>query len=250
MSKVDVYRQELRRMDQKDQWDGFLLKESGLPGRRGNIELAQACADEGEQELFERYVTYGPELAPTNSPEEFLMFCGVLGLGKLLAEGDLSWLPYLRQYSIDPRWRTREAVAMSLQRLGSANFGILVREMVKWSKGSPLERRAAAAGLCEPALLTEKDRVLPVIRVLDQITESIVEEQDRKNDEFKALRKGMGYCWSVAVAACPEIGKPAMTKWLETDDTDIRWIMKENLKKRRLERMDAEWVEKSKMFFG
>jgi hypothetical protein len=53
----------------------------------------------------------------------------------------------------------------------------------------------------------------------------------------------MGYCWSVAVAALPDAGKPLMEKWLRSEDKDIRWMMKENLKKNRLARMDAKWVE-------
>jgi hypothetical protein len=67
---------------------------------------------------------------------------------------------------------------------------------------------------------------------------------DRKSDEFQALKKGMGYCWSVAVAALPGIGKPMMERWLGCDDKDIHWVMKENLKKNRLVKMDADWVKK------
>jgi hypothetical protein len=52
----------------------------------------------------------------------------------------------------------------------------------------------------------------------------------------------MGYCWHVAVAALPDEGKPATEKWLASQNTDIRWIMKENLKKNRLAKMDAAWV--------
>ena len=52
------------------------------------------------------------------------------------------------------------------------------------------------------------------------------------------------YCWSVAVVALPVEGKTLMEKWLVTPDKDIRWIMQENLKKARLVRMDAAWVEK------
>ena len=33
-----------------------------------------------------------------------------------------------------------------------------------------------------------------------------------------------------------------MEKWLESEDPDVRWIMRENLKKSRLARMDAAWV--------
>ncbi len=38
MAKADQYREILRTLDE---WDAFLLKESGLPGPRGNLELAQ-----------------------------------------------------------------------------------------------------------------------------------------------------------------------------------------------------------------
>ena len=33
-----------------------------------------------------------------------------------------------------------------------------------------------------------------------------------------------------------------MEKWLANPDPDVRWIMRENLKKNRLVRMDAAWV--------
>ena len=58
------------------------------------------------------------------------------------------------------------------------------------------------------------------------------------------LRQGLGYCWSVAVAALPGEGKLFMEKWLGTLNKDIQWIMQENLKKARLARMDLEWVRK------
>ena len=53
MKKVHVYRQRLRTLAE---WDSFLLQESGLPGRRANLELARAVADEGGEELFERFL--------------------------------------------------------------------------------------------------------------------------------------------------------------------------------------------------
>ena len=95
-------------------WDAFLLKESGLPGPRGNIELAQTVADEGDVALFMRYLSYDAQAAPTNSPYEFLAFCGVLGMGRLLAAGQFEALAVIRQTANDPRWRMREGVAMAL----------------------------------------------------------------------------------------------------------------------------------------
>ncbi|NTU63627.1 MAG: hypothetical protein HGB05_09530 [Chloroflexi bacterium] len=47
----------------------------------------------------------------------------------------------------------------------------------------------------------------------------------------------------MAVVALPTEGKPAMEKWLVHPDADVAWIMRENLKKNRLQRMDAKWVK-------
>ena len=80
--------------------------------------------------------------------------------------------------------------------------------------------------------------------MLDGITASIAGVEDRKSDEFVALRKGLSYCWSVAVAALPQEGKQTMEKWFASDDKDVIGIMKENLKKNRLTRIDAAWVGK------
>ncbi len=247
MGKVDDYRGHLQAMED---WDAYLLCESGLPGPRGNIELARAVAEEGDKALFQHYLAFGAQQAPTNSPEEFLAFCGVLGLGRLLAEGDRSVLRLLRQHASDPRWRTREAVAMALQRWGQADMGALLGEMEEWSKGTPLEQRAAAAALCEPSLLTETRHAGRVLQILDAITTGLLDVEDRRSDAFKALRKGLAYCWSVAVATLPETGKSMMEQWLASDDPDVRWIMRQNLMKKRLARMDQDWVVACKAKLG
>jgi HEAT repeat protein len=151
MAKVDRYRETLKALND---WTPFLLQESGLPGRRGNLELAYAVAEEGDRARFEHFLSLAsdPVKAPSNSPEEFLAFCGVLGLGKLLARGDRQALDKLRSFASDPRWRTREAVAQALQYLGDVDMEALLHDMNAWSQGSPLEQRAAAAALCEPRL--------------------------------------------------------------------------------------------------
>ncbi len=241
MTKTDEYRRKLRTLDD---WDPFLLKESGLPGPRGNLELAQVVADEGSLPLFQRYITYTVDTAPTNSPYEFLAFCGVVGLGRLLAEGNQGILKTLRSFASDPRWRIREAVAMALQRLGEVDMGRLIAEMKEWSSGTPLEQRAAVAALCEPKLLRQAKHVTAVLQILDRVTVSLEQSRDRKSEDFLTLRKGLGYCWSVAVAALPAEGKRHMEKWLARSDKGVQWIMKENLKKQRLARMDAHWVKK------
>jgi hypothetical protein len=238
--KTDTYRQTLRTLRN---WDSFLMKESGLPGPRANLELMQVVADEGTLDLFQRYLTYTPDRASTNSPEVFLAVCGVVGLGRLLAEGDRDQLTVLRECANDPRWRVREAVAMGLQRWGDVDMPALLKAMSEWARGTLLERRAVAAALCEPRLLKDPKHAKRVIKLLDTITTSIVHEKNRKIEDFKTLRQALGYCWSVAVVALPSEGKPAMEKWFVNPDSDVAWIVRENLKKNRLQRMDAAWVK-------
>ena len=240
--KQETYRRTLRALPD---WDAFLLKESGLPGPRGNLELAQAVADEGDAKLFKRYCALAPDRAPENSPEVFLVVCGVVGLGRLLAEGDTTQLAVLREQANDPRWRVREAVAMALQRWGDADLSALLAALGKWIAGSLLERRAAMAALCEPRLLHDRKSARRVLKLLDKVTASLTRETDRTAEAFKTLRQALGYCWSVAVAALPPEGKAAMEKWLNSADPDVRWIMRENLKKNRLKVMDAAWVQQT-----
>ena len=217
MNKSDHYRQILKTLPD---WEPYLLQESGLPGPRGNLELAQVVADEGNRRLF----------------EHFLTFCGVVGMGRLLAEGDASLLNVLRPYASDPRWRLREGVAMALQRLGKVDMPALLAAMQTWSTGNWLEKRAAAAALAEPALLA--------LEILDRITTSMENSNESRGADFKVLQQGLGYCWSVVAVAAPETGKRLMEKWLACPDPVLRRVMQENLKKNRLVRMDAAWVEK------
>jgi hypothetical protein len=239
MSKVNEYSEILRKLDD---WDDYLRLESNLPGPRGNLELAHAAADLGDRERFEHFLTFDAARAPVNDPDEFLAFCGVEGLGRLIAEGQTDLWPILRTCASDPRWRIREGVAMALQRVGQVDMDLLLDKLEDWTKGNWLEMRAVAAGLAEPVLLREEKHTLRVLEILDQIT-SVAASAQNRNEDFKILRQGLGYCWSVVVVALPAQGKQAMEKWLSSTDKDVRWIMKENLKKKRLARMDQAWVE-------
>jgi hypothetical protein len=239
VSRVEEYR---RALESSTAWEPYLLQHSGLPGPRGNIELAQAVADLGTRRQFDRFLRWTPDRAPVGTSEEFLAFCGAVGLGRLATEGDATALPRLRTLASDERWRVREGVAMGLQRLGTADMRALIVEMRTWARGNDLERRAAAAALCEPALLTRDDDVRSVLAILDRITAGIARSKDRRSDGFRALRKGLAYCWSVAVAASPEAGRPLMERWMASDDPDVRWVMKQNLAKKRLVAAGNDWV--------
>lgn len=239
MKKLELYINELK--DNQD-WDAFLKAESGLPGPRANLELMEAVVLTGSEETFLRYLALSPEEAPADTAEGYLRLCGVAGLGRLVREGKKEYLQTLRSLASDDGWRVRECVAIALQMYGESSMEGLLEEMALWVKGNSYEKRAAAAALCEPKLLKNKAHAVQVLVLLDELTTAINEIGDRKADSFLALKKGLAYCWSVAMVAAPEEGKRLFEKWMESTDKDIRWIIKENLKKNRLVKMDEAWV--------
>jgi hypothetical protein len=243
VSKVDDHRRELRAVADREP---YLLERSGLPGPRANLELAWAAAEEADAATLRRWAALGPCEAPSATGEEFLAVCGVIGLGRLAAAGDSALLTDLRRHAGDPRWRVREAVAMALQCYGDTDLPALLGEMRAWAGGTALERRAAVAALCEPRLLSDRAHVCRVLALLDRITRALPDLPDRRGADFRALRKTLGYGWSVAVAALPDEGRPLFERLLGSDDRDIRWVTRENLRKKRLERMDAAWTERAR----
>jgi hypothetical protein len=247
MGKTDDYRAILSGLTS---WEPFLLAESNLPGPRANLELAFAVAQVGEAHFFLTYANLDDQQAPVNSPKEFLTFCGVLGLGYLIASGQKQHLQQLRILASDPRWRIREAVALGLQELGRQDMAGLLSELESWLDGNLFERRAIIAALCEPGLLEDPAHAEWVFYFLDQITASLMTVDDRTAEGFKVLKKGLSYAWSVAVAAQPAIGKGRMMRWICSTDETIRWIMLQNLKKKRLVKTDGEWVADQMRLLG
>jgi hypothetical protein len=245
MTNVNDWAQALCGLDEPE---SYLLEHSGLPGPRANLELAQAAAKVRSASELRRWAALDANAAPSGGAEEFLALCGVVGLGRLLTEGDAEALGELRRHANDRRWRVREGVAMALQQYGSGDFDALAAAIAGWATGSLLERRAAAAAVCEPALLTDAARVSAALGILEAATEGVAaaDAAERRSEEFKALRKGLGYCWSVAVASVPELGRPALNAFVEraatSGDRDLCWIARENLRKHRLERLGTEWV--------
>ncbi len=240
MAKIDEYRRTLSGLQH---WEEYLMEHSNLPGPRGNLELAHAVAAEGNEEKFDALLLRDSPDIYENTPEVFVVFCGVVGLGSLLRNGDFQRLETLRSYANDPRWRIREAVAIALQVCAPARPAELLDWMQQWAQGSLLEQRAAVAALCEPSFLTAPQVCQRTLEILGDITARLARQAGRKTEAFRILRQTLGYAWSVAVAAAPQPGKAAFESWLDLPDADIRWVMKENLSKNRLRRMDSAWVQ-------
>ena len=230
---MDDYRRSLLARDEQE-WAGFLTKHSGLPGPRGDLELATAVADEASAALIQRYAADG---------DEYLASCGAMGLGRLTVEGDASAEAGLHALADDPRWRVREGVAMGLQRVGDSDMRRLLSICTDWLEdGSWLVQRAVVAGLCEPRLLGGAGFVEEVLDILDRVTAKLASASDDGwvGEDFKTLRKGLGYCWSVAIAALPEPGFDRFERWADRDNRDVRWVVRENMRKARMRRADPD----------
>jgi hypothetical protein len=240
VSRVEEYRATLRTLDPAD-WPGFLTEHSGLPGPRGNIELGQAVAEEADPATVDALIA---------TDDEYLVFCGVVGLGRLLADDgddggdggdDSSRLrERLHGHARDERWRVREAVAMAVQRLGDADPARLVELVGDWAGDpDPLVQRAAVAGVCEPRLLRTPAVAAAAIESCERVTASLAARPSsgRREKPVRTLRQALGYCWSVAVAADPEHGMPRFLALSASPDPDVAWVVRENRRKARLARL-------------
>jgi hypothetical protein len=220
-----------------------LLKNSGLPGPRGNLELLYAFAkNASKSEVEECFSYYKDDLH--NSPEEFVVMCGIVG-SFLQSKDDVSGiLKKMKRYASDKSWRIRESVAIGIQEIAADNMGEIIDNLKIWMDGNDLEKRAVVAALCEPKLLKEKSEIIEILEMLVKITQKFEKLKGRLSDDEDSLRKTLGYGWSVAIAALPEEGKVFFEKIAKNENKHVRWIVKENLKKKRLSAMDTKWVEK------
>ncbi|HEX7714687.1 MAG TPA: hypothetical protein VF531_11790 [Bacillota bacterium] len=221
-----------------------LLRNSGLPGPRGNLRLMYSFAHQATRdEINECLAFYNDKLA--NSPEEFVVMCGIVGYCVLNQSHLQDTLTVIRGYASHQSWRIREAVAMGIQEIASANMEAILDNLENWLTGDELEKRAVVAALCEPKLLLgEKAVNLRIVNILAKLALEFAEIDGKLSENQNALRKALGYGWSVVIVAIPDEGKAAFEGMAGNSNKHIQWIVKENLKKHRLQVMDKKWVEK------
>jgi hypothetical protein len=225
----------------------YLTSNSNLPGPRGNLELAEAFADvvkdyagKEPQKLWNlclKLTQFSLVEAPVNSPKEFLVFCGARGVGAIGASQETfqEAMSRLKELASDPRWRTREGVAMAVQNMIGKQPQKTLREIEGWVENNNwLAMRAVVAGVAEPALLKDKQTAISAFELHKKIFAKIIAAQERKSAEFKTLKQGLGYSLSVVTRAIPREGFEYMRQLIEEQDADVLWIVKENLKKNRL----------------
>ena len=216
--------------------DAHLLRESHLPGPRANLELLDAAGDVLDRETALRLAAMGPDVAPAGTPLEFLPCCGLVAIGRLVADGETALEPLLRGAAGDPRWRVRESVAIALQRWADSDATAMTAAIAPWTSGSLFEARAAVAAVCEPRLLRSDAAVAAACRILDASTAALAALPRPRGEPGRVLGAALGYGWSVAIAADPLAALPAFVRWAAVDDPDIRRLIRENLSKARFAR--------------
>ncbi|MFX1533658.1 MAG: hypothetical protein ACFFDI_05430 [Promethearchaeota archaeon] len=240
----------------------YLTSNSNLPGRRGNIELAQVFAElcgtysaeefERTETLVLELIELTPDEAPVNSPKEFLPFCGILGIGVLGSIHSSFFnesLFHLHRLAEDPRWRAREAIAMAIQQLIKRRGRRVLQELEAWiTKDNWLRMRAVAAGVAEPSLLDDELLADWALELHKRIFYRVHASADRRSEAFKTLRKGLSYTLSVVVSALPTEGFEYIYELIDLQDEDILRIVKQNLKKKRLSSKYSNEVENLSKF--
>lgn len=227
MTARDNWRAELQRRDPST-WPAYLTEHSGLPGPRGNTELAIAFAELTDEAVAHRMIDTG---------DEYLSMCAAVALAARAPAAVVNVT--VRSLARDSRWRVREGVAIGLQLRGDTSPDEMERIVADWADDpDPLVQRAAAAAICEPRLLRTPDRAATAIAICGTTTSALTRlpADRRREPAVRTLRQALGYCWSVAVAADPTPGLAAF-RALDDSDPDVAWIIAENLRKKRLARL-------------
>jgi hypothetical protein len=228
----------------------YLREHSRLPGPRANLELANDVAfllasasanyPDNVRTLIHTFANGDRGVIESNTPSEFVMLCGVVAAG-VCASVRLEWRDYtvemLNHYSCNPSWRIREAVATAYQHLLSTDPESTLAFLTRVAaRGNYLQLRAAISAVAEPRLLYKHE----VLRCALQLQQVVLERvkrtplSERKNEDFRVLRRTLGYTLSVVTAADPDAGFTLMRHCALWNDDDINWILRENLKKKRL----------------
>ncbi len=232
----------------------FLTERSGLPGPRLNLALVGAFADlvgewsaapEPSARLISLLESWAPRAGatvPDQSPAIILIATAVLAYGQV----GVTWpaqgaavLGRLREWARDSRWRVREMVATALQRLLTADWERTLTALRGWlTTDDPRVVRAVAAAVAEPPLLKSEARGAQAVAIQAAATAwlAALPAEARKGEAARVLRQALGCTWSVAVAAAPDVGFPALTALAGSGDADLEWIVRENAKKHRLTR--------------
>jgi hypothetical protein len=109
--------------------------------------------------------------------------------------------------------------------------------------GTLLELRAVAATVAEPGLLKDTETAIVALQLHRKAFDRVLSTKERKSEDFRTLRKALGYTLSVVVQALPQEGFRFLAQLIQLHDPDLIWIVKQNLRKNRLVKHFPEQVE-------
>lgn len=219
----------------------YLLANSNLPGPRSNLELLYRFTESASPSDISKCMDF--DQCSPNTPEEFVLSCGISASIFHAASQHQSIDIDIKHYANHESWRARESVCIGFQK--SKPF-LKSSEMLSYLEplklGSELEMRTYMATICEPILLKSYIDANEILEYLYQITTSHFSHGNKLNESQQVLKKALGYCWSVAL--CGENADRVMFEKLIDFKSykHINWIITENLKKKRLEKLDSQWV--------
>lgn len=224
MSTSQALHDELRALNPQ-RWPEFLTARSGLPGPRANLTLVDAVARIADPPAIDALLRDGGE---------YPMMCAAAAIARHAAAPASA--AQARTLATDEQWRVREGVVIGLQLLGDESPDALIEIVHAWADDPDLYvQRVATAAICEPRLLRTRAAAATAIDICRRATQHLtgLPRERRAEPAARNLRQALGYCWSIAVAADPIPGLAAFRE-LSTDDPDVAWIVKENLRKKRL----------------
>ncbi len=249
----------------RDRLEHLVISNSCLPSPRANLEFASTFADvfgtRGyDAQLWSMLLDWSriaAHEANTNSPREYLPFCALPALGLMALSSDSpcqeTLVCELLRAASDPRWRTREAVAIALQRIGERDWSFLRRFIEGcMPTAGPWVQRAILAGLAHPPLLISHVAAVFALDVADEILRAYA-RADRETlaaEPYRVLHKGLDYALSVFVAACPEDGFRFLGQWARHDEVEVKKVIAANLRKARLYKAFPEQVEEVGLALG
>lgn len=218
-----------------------LLANSKLPGRRANLELLYDFRKNVSLETVKKCLLLKNHDL-NNTPEEFAVMCGIVGYCEFHNENVQEVFEFLDEFAQSESWRVRESVAMAIQSMLISHEEESLEEIKKWLQKTELNKRAMIAGLCTPRLQSIEAVNSVTVKILDQLMGEVLDWIGKLSEEQKALRKALGYCWSIVIEANPIKMKSVFEMYFKLENKNIEWILKSNLKKNRLLKLDEKWV--------
>lgn len=171
----------------------YLLENSKLPGRRANLELLYDFKRHASEDIVSDCLAVKNQDL-NNTPEEFVVMCGVVGYCKVNKDNVEDVFELLEEYAQSYSWRVRESVAMGMQFMLISNECETLEVVKVWLNKTHLHQRALIAGLCTPELQAIEIISHETAIILEELMKAVLVWNGKLTEDQKVLRKALGYC--------------------------------------------------------